>query len=306
MHEPVLLEAVMAHLAVKAGGTYVDGTAGGGGHTEALLRSVGPTGRVVALDRDAGALERVRRRLAGVPGELLTVHTNFRALGAALDAGGIGAVDGVLLDVGLSSDQLDTPERGFGFRSDGPLDMRMDRSAGPTAAELVNTLPEAELAGLIARYGEDRAARRIAAAIVAAREQAPVDSTGRLAAVVESVKPRHGARIHPATQTFQALRIAVNDELASLTEGVEAALDRLVPGGRLAVIAFHSLEDRIVKRAMREHEGRREALQAGGDVWRGREPAVRRVTRRAVKPDAAEVARNPRARSARLRVVERI
>jgi len=306
MHEPVLREAVMAHLMIKAGGTYVDGTAGGGGHSEALLRAVGPTGRVVAIDRDAEALERVRRRLDGVPGTVETVHANFRDLGAALSALGIEAVDGVLLDVGISSDQLDAPARGFGFRSDGPLDMRMDRSAGPTAAELVNTLPEAELAGLIVRYGEERSARRIAAAIVAAREQAPVDSTRRLAAVIEAVKPRHGARIHPATQTFQALRIAVNDELAALSEGLEAALERLKPGGRLAVIAFHSLEDRIVKRAMREHEGRRESLQGGGDVWRGREPAVRRVTRRPVRPDAAEVASNPRARSARLRVVERI
>lgn len=306
MHEPVLLEAVMGALAVGAGDTVVDGTAGGGGHTEALLEAVGADGHVLAFDRDAEALDRVLKRLKGMPGRLTPVHADYRTLAEELKARGIASVDGVLLDVGISSNQLDAPGRGFGFREDGPLDMRMNRDDSLTAGELVNTLPEDALRGLIQRFGEDRSARRIAAAIVAERARAPLTSTRQLAELIERVKPRRGARIHPATQTFQALRIAVNDELGALGAGVEAALGCLRPGGRLAVIAFHSLEDRIVKHLIREHEGIWEAQPEGGEIWRGRLPPVRRITRKPVLPEAEEVERNPRARSARLRVAERL
>lgn len=306
MHEPVLLEAVMGALAVGAGDTVVDGTAGGGGHTEVLLKAVGPDGHVLAFDRDAEALDLVLQRLEGLPGTLTPVHADYRNLAEELKARGIASVDGVLLDVGISSYQLDTPGRGFGFREDGPLDMRLNRDDRLTAADLVNTLPEDGLRGLIQRFGEDRSARRIAAAIVAERNRAPLNSTRQLAELIERVKPRRGARIHPATQTFQALRIAVNDELGALGAGVEAAIGCLRPGGRLAVIAFHSLEDRIVKHLIREHEGIWEAQPEGGETWRGRLPPVRRVTRKPVLPGADEIERNPRARSARLRVAERL
>lgn len=306
MHEPVMVREVVAHLVQAPGGRYVDGTAGGGGHTEALLTNLGPDGRVLALDRDAAAVERVRTRLAGFGDRVTVQQGNYGELADLAAAAGWMDVDGVLLDLGVSSFQLDTAERGFSFMKDGPLDMRMDDRGGETAADLVNTWDEARLAALIRTCGEEPQANRVARALVRARAERPFGRTLELAAVVErALGGRRGGR-HPATRTFQALRMGVNAELEHLEAGLEAAIGLLRPGGRLAVIAFHSLEDRAVKQCFVRHAGRWESLQQGGAAWRGSLPAVARVTRKALQPEADEVARNPRARSARLRVVERL
>jgi 16S rRNA (cytosine1402-N4)-methyltransferase len=220
---------------------------------------------------------------------------------------GIGQLDGILLDLGVSSNQLDEADRGFSFQQAGPLDMRMNRSEGPTAADLVNTLSREELARVFRDYGEERSAWRIAGAIVQAREEEPFTTTGRLAEVISAeVGGRRGGRLHPATRVFQALRIAVNDEIGSLERGLQDGLDLLKAGGRLAVISFHSLEDRPVKQFFNRHAGRIEALQQGGERWVGELPRVKKITRKAIVATEQEVRENPRARSARLRVAERI
>jgi 16S rRNA (cytosine1402-N4)-methyltransferase len=286
-HLPVLLEPALELLAVRPGGFYVDGTVGLGGHASELLRRSAPGGRLLGLDRDAETLERARGRLAAFGARARLVHADWRDLPALL---GGDSPQGVLLDLGVSSVQLDTPERGFSFRGDGPLDMRMDRSAGPTAADVVNRMPEDELADVIYRYGEERASRRIARAIVRARQRAHLRTTGELAEVVRGAAGRPRRRgLDPATLTFQALRIYVNRELEGLGEALGAIARRLAPGGRLVVIAFHSLEDREVKNAFRDL---------------GRE-GFTVLTRKPVRPPEAEVAANPRARSARLRALER-
>jgi 16S rRNA (cytosine1402-N4)-methyltransferase len=283
-HVPVLLEEALHLLAVRPGGVYLDGTLGAGGHAAEILRRSAPEGRVIGFDKDARALERAREALAPFPGRVSFVHADFKEAKAVLRE---EKLDGVLLDLGVSSLQLDAPERGFSFRADGPLDMRMDESRGPTAADLVNRLPESALADLVYRYGEEPASRRIARALVAARAKKPFSTTGELAAVVRRAAWRSRRRgLDPATRTFQALRIAVNDELAGLEEALAALASALKPGGRLAVISFHSLEDRVVKRAFR-------ALAAGG--------GFALLTRKPVRPGQAETRRNPRARSARLR-----
>jgi 16S rRNA (cytosine1402-N4)-methyltransferase len=288
----VLVPEVVSALAPRADGTYVDCTVGLGGHTAALLAA--GAGKVIGLDRDAGALERTRARLAGEssPGSTIElVHADFRALPAALAARGLSQVDGILADLGVSSWQLDDAERGFSFRQAGPLDMRMDRSSGRTLAEWIATISEAELASVIREFGEERHARRVAAAIVRARDAGRLANTAELASVVR--RAAGGGRWHrldPATRTFQALRIAVNDELTGLDAFLEQAVNLLKAGGRLAVIAFHSLEDRIVKQTFRR-------LAAEG--------LVRLQTRRPVIASAEETTANPRARSARLRVVEK-
>jgi len=274
---------------VRPGGFWVDGTLGAGGHAAALLERCAPDGRLLATDRDAETLDRAPRGLAG-SGRAELVHADFRELPALLDERG-ARPDGVLLDLGVSSLQLDDPERGFSFRADGPLDMRLDRSRGETAADLVHGLAECDLADLIYRYGEERASRRVARAIVRARERQPLATTGELAAVVRRVVPR-GRRfgLDPATRTFQALRIAVNRELEGLGDALRALAARLAPGGRLAVIAFHSLEDREVKHGFR-------ALARDG---------FRLLTRKPIRPGEAERIANPRSRSARLRGLERL
>jgi 16S rRNA (cytosine1402-N4)-methyltransferase len=275
-------------LAVKTGGFWVDGTVGLGGHAAEILGRSAPDGRLLGLDRDEQALARAAERLAEYGDRVRLDHADYRALPRLLKDE--AAPRGVLLDLGVSSLQLDDAERGFSFQREGPLDMRMDRSGGPTAADLVNTLRERELADLIYRFGEERASRRVARAIVWARERTRLRTTTELAAVVRRAVPRSRARgIDPATRTFQALRIAVNEELRGLGECLQGVAERLAEGGRLAVIAFHSLEDREVKQAFR-------ALAARG---------FRLLTRKPVRPTAAEEARNPRARSARLRAVER-
>ena len=302
-HRPVLLEEVLAGLAVRPDGAYVDGTYGRGGHARALLARLGEAGRLVVVDRDPDAIANAREELGG-DARVRIHHAAFDRLAEFV---GTGSVDGVLFDLGVSSPQLDDPQRGFSFLRDGPLDMRMDPTAGAAAADFIATAAEQEIAAVIRNYGEDRLARRIARAIVVARNAAPVATTGRLAAIIAAAVParaREPGR-HPATRTFQALRIHVNRELELLERGLDAALAVLAAGGRLAVLSFHSLEDRRVKRFMRRHA-------AGDPMWRGlpnmplaAQPLLALVGKVQHAGDA-EVAANPRARSAVLRVAAKV
>lgn len=307
MHQPVLMEKVLEYLAVRPGSTCIDGTVGSGGHADALARAVGKQGRVLGIDRDSQAVERARRRLAVWGKRVCVMQGNYADMKQLAGGAGIQGADAVLLDLGVSSEQLDTPERGFGFTHEGPLDMRMDTSAPLTAAELVNSLSEQELASLIRNLGEERHARRIARRIAAQRQREPIRTTRELADLVTAaVGGRRGAGRHPATRTFQALRMEVNREKQHLEAGLEAAIGMLVNGGRVGVISFHSLEDRAVKTCFRRHAGAWESLQQGGRAWRGEEPRLRLLTRKPVTADEAEVRRNPRARSAKLRAAERV
>ena len=295
-HVPVLVEAVLEGLALEPGSAVVDCTFGRGGHARAILSRLGPAGRLVAIDRDPDAI----RAGAGLRDPRLElVHARFDALRRICGERGIaGRVDGIVFDLGVSSPQLEDPSRGFSIRRDGPLDMRMDPGDGEPLGAWLATVPERELAGVIARFGEERRARRIARAIVGAR---PIASTAELAAVVERAAASRESAVHPATRTFQALRIHVNREMECLESALPAAVDVLGPGGRLAVVSFHSLEDRVVKRFLRA-----ESREAPGP--RGLPPARRarlRVTARAVRPSREEVAANPRSRSAVLRVAEK-
>jgi 16S rRNA (cytosine1402-N4)-methyltransferase len=302
-HVPVLRDEVLDALAVKAGGTYLDGTVGGGGHAGMILAASSPDGRLLGLDRDPAALARAGRRLAAYGTRSTLVHGSFADLERLADEHGFDRFDGVLLDLGFSSDQIEDAARGFSFGAAGPLDMRLDPTAGPTAADLVNELPQDELADLLYELGEERRSRRVARAIVAAR---PLETTAALAAVVARAVGGRPGGVHPATRTFQALRIAVNDELGALESALPQAVARLAPGGRLAVISFHSLEDRIVKQFLRRESA---ACICPPELPACRcehEPTLRLVGRRAVRPGPAEVESNPRARSARLRVAERL
>jgi 16S rRNA (cytosine1402-N4)-methyltransferase len=305
----VLLAEAVAALQPRPGGRYLDGTFGGGGHTQALLESSAPDGIVLALDADPAAIDRAHalQQNPGIARRLIPVRANFADLAAVARERWLTPLDGILLDLGLSSFQLDQPERGFAFRHEGPLDMRFDPDRGVPAGDLVNTLPERELADLIWRYGEEPGSRRIARAVVRERERAPIETTSRLAEIVAAaLGGRRGRDIHPATRTFQALRIATNEELAVLEAALAGALDVLAPGGRLVVIAFHSLEDRIVKRFIeRESAGCICPPEAPICVC-GHRPRLQKITRRAVRPDAAEMDANPRARSAVLRAAERL
>jgi len=290
-HEPVLVDEVMTFLHPERGGLFVDCTLGLGGHTRALLAS--GASRVLGLDRDPAALALATARLAAEAGRIELVHCDYRDLERVLDERGIDRVDGVLADLGVSSMQLDAEGRGFSFRRDEALDMRMDTSRGDTAAEALQSVEEEDLADVIYQFGEERYSRRVARAIVQARDREAITTTGQLAAIVRRAMPGRGySRIDPATRTFQALRIWVNRELDGLDRFLVAACRRLAVGARLAVIAFHSLEDRVVKHTLR-------GLQA--DETSG----IRVVTKRPVVPADGEVARNPRARSAKLRVAER-
>ena len=306
LHRPVLVREVLQTLAVRSGDTVVDATVGCGGHAAAILEKMGGQGRLLGIDRDEEALAAARRRLARWGTQVLLVHGNFVEVCDMARARGIRIADGVILDLGVSSLQLDSPRRGFSLLRDGPLDMRMDASAGRTAADLVNELEEAELRALLLEFGEERNAGAIARAVVRERSSAPIRTTARLALVVEKASGGRRGRLHPATRTFQALRIAVNDELSSLERGLSGGLALLRPGGRMAVISFHSLEDRIVKRFFARHVGRWESLQAGGRAWRGERPAVTRVSPKPLTPSAEEIGENQRSRSAKLRAVERV
>jgi len=303
-HIPVLLAEVVAALAPRDGGVYVDGTFGRGGYSRAILDAADCT--VWGIDRDPEAIERGREMAAEYAGRLQVLEGCFGDMDELLSGQGVRAVDGVALDIGVSSPQIDQPERGFSFRFDGPLDMRMGRH-GPTAADVVNEAPEAELADIFFHYGEERMARRVAKAIVAARKDAPITRTAQLADIVRSVVPKSGDGIDPATRTFQGLRIHVNDELGELRRGLAAAERLLAPGGRLAVVSFHSLEDREVKAFLKERSSpppapsRHAPPVAGSD----RRPSFRLIHKKPVAPGAAEAQANPRARSARLRAAER-
>src|SRR2546428_6903906 len=306
-HRPVLLWEALEALAVRPGGLWVDGTVGAGGHAEAILRATAPDGRLLACDRDAEALETVRRRLAPFGERVRLRHADFRRLAALLDEIGAAPVSGILLDLGISSLQLDDPGRGFSFQKDGPLDMRIDRLQPTTAADLVNALPEERLAAILREHGEEKAAGRIARAIARDRARAPVATTRRLAEIVASAVPARGrSRIHPATRTFQALRIEVNGELEGLDRLIEEAAARLEPGGRFAVISFHSLEDRIVKRTFRGLTRRCVCPRDLPICACGRPGVVRLVTAKALPPSAGEIRDNRRTRSTPLRAAERL
>lgn len=309
VHISVLLTEVIAALSPRPGGRYLDATFGGGGHTRAILAAIAPGGRVLALDADPAAIERARSLQRAYGASLRTVVANFATLESHVTRAGMAPLDGALFDLGLSSDELASAERGFSFRTPGPLDMRFGPGADRTAADLVNDSSEEELANILYEFGEERHGRRIARAIVTARATTRFETTTQLARVVSEALPSSRAdaqRIHPATRTFQALRIAVNRELDVLREALGAVVGLLTPGGRLAVIAFHSLEDRIVKQFIQ--------LEARGCICPprvpvcacGHVPRLRTIAKKPIRPSAEEIEHNPRARSAVLRVAERL
>ena len=309
-HVPVMPAEVLAMLATRAGSRTIDATVGGGGHAERILTAAAPDGRLLGLDADRAAISRVKRRLGSEFGDRLVLRqANFRELATVAPKAGFEAADGCLFDLGLSSDQLADADRGFSFRTAGSLDMRFDPSRGVAAAELLATLDADELTGLFRRYGEEPFAGRIARAIVEVRRTAPVTTAAELAALVERVAPGRAPgrrRVHPATRVFQALRVAVNEELDALQAGLAAAVDLLRPGGRLVVLSYHSLEDRIVKRFFQaERRGCTCPPEAPVCVC-GRQPRLRLVIPKGLVPEEAEVVANPRARSARLRAAERL
>ncbi|MSP05401.1 MAG: 16S rRNA (cytosine(1402)-N(4))-methyltransferase RsmH [Acetobacteraceae bacterium] len=302
-HIPVMLGEVLAQLAPQPDKIYLDGTFGGGSYAKAILSTAPCT--LHAIDRDPGAIARGAALAVRFPGKLRLIHGRFGDMLALLAEAGVTALDGIVLDLGVSSFQLDEAERGFSFRADGPLDMRMDR-CGPSAADIVNTLGERDLADILYELGEERLSRRIVRAIVMARAEAPITTTLQLAGIIRAVVPKDGSGLDPATRSFQALRIHVNDELGEITRALEQAIHLLNPGGRLVVVCFHSLEDRIVKRFMLHASGRTPAPSRHDP----RSLALRQTARfhlltpKALRPHSAETQANPRARSARLRALE--
>jgi 16S rRNA (cytosine1402-N4)-methyltransferase len=307
-HRPVLLHPLIESLQPRPGQTYVDGTLGAGGYAAAFLERVTPGGRILAIDRDPAAVALARRRFAPAGDSVVLVQGNYADMETISMQRGIGRVDGVVLDLGISSLQLDDPLRGFSFRFDGPLDMRMDSRSGVSAADIVNQWSEADLAALIRTYGDERFARQIAAALVRRRATAPLSRTDELREAVERTIPRRfwPKRIHPATRTFQALRIEVNGELESLATGLQAAIRIIRPGGRLGVVSFHSLEDTIVKNAL--HVAAQNCLCPPQQTHCtcAHRASLLLLSRKAIKPDETEIAANPRARSARLRIAEKL
>lgn len=302
-HLSVLLQESLEGLNVRADGVYLDGTFGRGGHGRALLQRLGPAGRLLALDKDRDAVESAQARALSSDSRFVLIHSSFARMHEQVERlGWLGQVDGVLLDLGVSSPQLDTAERGFSFMRDGALDMRMDVASGLSAAQWLAQVDEAELTEVLRVYGEERYARRIARAIVEQRARQAIETTGQLAKLIEQAVPSREPGKHPATRSFQAIRIYLNDELGELRQGLDQSLSVLKAGGRLAVIAFHSLEDRMVKRFMRDQE---RGLDLRAPKWAVAVPKLMRIGK-AIRPDDAEVAGNPRARSAVLRVAERL
>jgi len=304
-HRAVMTAEILAATQPRPGGRYADGTIGGAGHAATILAASSPSGWLFGCDRDGAAVEAATQRLTEFAGRFEIRQGNFAELAEWIPP---DSCDGVLLDLGVSSPQLDVPERGFSFQQEGPLDMRMDLGQALTAAELVNTASAESLAKIFWEFGGEQDARRFARAIAHDRDERRFETTRQLAGLIERLAPRHGKKAHPATKVFQALRIAVNDEMRSLQLGLEGSLKILKSGGRLAVITFHSLEDRIVKDFGRAR-ARDYTFTGGVDVPELREPRTpeaKLVTRKAVKPSEAEVAENPRSRSAQLRVVEKL
>ena len=307
VHQSVLLMPAVEALAIRPDGIYLDGTLGGAGHSYEIASRL-TTGRLIGLDRDEVALAAARERLKPFSDRVTLVHSNFQALSAVLDDLGIAKVDGMLFDLGVSSPQLDDKERGFSYMADAPLDMRMDRSEGLTAYDVVNTYDQESLKRILYTYGEERYAPKIAAAIVKRRAEKPIETTLELVEIIRAAMPPQALREkqHPAKRSFQAIRIAVNDELTAVERMLASAIDRLNPGGRLAVITFHSLEDRLVKSAMQEAAKGCICPKEFPVCVCGRTPKVKILTRHPIVADEAELAENPRARSAKLRVAERI
>jgi 16S rRNA (cytosine1402-N4)-methyltransferase len=307
-HISVLPDEVLAALKPQPGGIYLDGTLGGAGHAGLILQASAPDGVLVGFDRDQDAIAVATKRLAPFGDRVRLVNRNFAAAAQALTELGIPAIDGFVLDLGVSSYQLDQGERGFSFQQDAPLDMRMDRSSGPSAADLVNTLSEAELFRIIAEYGEERWAKRVASFIVQARNKEPILTTMQLVDVIKGAIPKAKweERLHPATRTFQGLRIAVNEELTSLEHGLVDLLQVLKVGGRGAVISFHSLEDRIVKSSFRDAASGCNCPKELPICVCGRVPKFKVLTSKPLRAGETELAENPRSRSARLRVIEKI
>jgi len=307
-HRTVLLDRTIEYLKVVPGGVYVDCTLGGGGHSLEILKRLGEKGRLIGIDRDQNAIKAAGERLASFSDKAVLVHGNFRDIRRIVHGIGITAVDGVVMDLGVSSHQLDRRERGFSYMQDAPLDMRMDRQQSLTAMEVVNTYSEADLARVISGYGEERWARRIAAFIVREREKAPIKTTGQLVDIIKAAIPASARRKgpHPAKRTFQALRIEVNDELGILERAVKDGVDLLKSGGRICVITFHSLEDRKIKNIFRELENPCTCPPKAPACVCGKKPVIRVVTRKPVVPDKEEIQQNPRARSAGLRVAEKL
>jgi 16S rRNA (cytosine1402-N4)-methyltransferase len=304
-HTPVLLREVLAALDLRAGGRYVDATFGRGGHSAAILERVGPQGAVIAFDRDPAAIAAGRERFAN-DGRMTLVSSAFSRLGTVTAEMGLtGAIDGVLLDLGVSSPQLDDASRGFSFMQDGPLDMRMDDSSGANAADFIAKTPEHDIARVIRDFGEERFAKRIARAIVNARREAPIVRTAQLAAIVAQSIPTREPGKHPATRTFQAIRIQVNQEFEEIRAALAGSLAALAPQGRLCVISFHSLEDTLVKRFMQQHSQEDPVYAGLPDVPAHARPKLKRIGK-AIHASEEEIAANPRSRSAVLRVAERV
>ena len=307
-HKSVLLQECIDALNIRPDGIYLDGTLGGAGHSSQIARRLTEGGRLIGVDRDRTALAAAKERLAPYADRVTLVHSNFAEIDAILDSLGIPAVDGMLFDLGVSSPQLDDASRGFSYMADAPLDMRMDKDDALTAGEVVNTWPQGELRRILYDYGEERYAPQIAAAICRAREKAPVETTLELVDIIRSAMPAQALREkqHPAKRIFQAIRIAVNDELGAVSRMMQAAVGRLNPGGRLAVITFHSLEDRIVKSEMQQAARGCTCPPEFPVCVCGKKPLVKLVTRKPIVSGPAELEGNPRARSAKLRVAEKL
>lgn len=307
-HKSVLLQECIDALNIRPDGIYLDGTLGGAGHSSQIARRLTEGGRLIGVDRDRTALAAAKERLAPYADRVTLVHSNFAEIDAILDSLGIPAVDGMLFDLGVSSPQLDDASRGFSYMADAPLDMRMDKDDALTAGEVVNTWPQGELRRILYDYGEERYAAQIAAAICRAREKAPVETTLELVDIIRSAMPAQALREkqHPAKRSFQAIRIAVNDELGAVSRMMQAAVGRLNPGGRLAVITFHSLEDRIVKSEMQQAARGCTCPPEFPVCVCGKKPLVKLVTRKPIVSGPAELEKNPRARSAKLRVAEKL